>query len=215
MGNNIPNQVSLSMPLRISSVRVEGTQQTRASFLGAIIDPIISLPPPDNKQTLEHVLFAVRDINHKLRETDNFKCIEIILARSSDRNAAEHDVEVIVKAREKGRYFLKTATEVGNGEGNAVSSFKTFLNFHSVTNLVLKSVTGHIRNVFGGAETFEAHLSLGTTTRRSFSAIFAAPLTNDLRTRGELSVYGMERDNTSYASLTEGLRGIRAVVRVS
>jgi outer membrane protein insertion porin family len=31
------------------------------------------------------------------------------------------DVDVIFKTREKGRYFIKTATEMGNGEGNAVS----------------------------------------------------------------------------------------------
>jgi outer membrane protein insertion porin family len=58
-------------------------------------------------------------------------------------------------------------------------------------------------------------MSFGTTTRRSFNAIFSAPLTNDLRTRGELSVFGIERDNTAFASSMEGLGGIRAEVRVS
>ena len=78
-----------------------------------------------------------------------------------------------------------------------------------------KSLAGHVRNVFGGAETLEAHLSLGTTTRRSFNASFTAPLTAALQTRGELSIFGMERDNTSYASSTEGIRGIKVAVRVS
>jgi outer membrane protein insertion porin family len=78
-----------------------------------------------------------------------------------------------------------------------------------------KSVTGHVRNVFGGAETLEAHMSFGTTTRRSFNAIFSAPLTSDLLTRGELSVFGMERDNTAFASSMEDLGGIKAEVRVS
>jgi len=30
------------------------------------------------------------------------------------------DVDVVFRTREKGRYFLKTTTEMGNGEGNAV-----------------------------------------------------------------------------------------------
>lgn len=33
------------------------------------------------------------------------------------------DVDVIFKTREKGRYFIKTSTEMGNGEGNAVSRY--------------------------------------------------------------------------------------------
>lgn len=33
---------------------------------------------------------------------------------------SDGDVDVVFKAREKGRYFVKTATEMGNGEGNAV-----------------------------------------------------------------------------------------------
>jgi len=77
-----------------------------------------------------------------------------------------------------------------------------------------KSATSRIRNVFGGAETFEANVSFGTKTRRSFHAAFTAPLTRDLDTHGELSVFALDRDNTSYMSATETLRGARAVIRV-
>lgn len=43
----------------------------------------------------------------------------------------------------------------------------------------------------------------------------SAPLTPSLATRGELSLFGLERDYTSYASCIEGARGLRALIRVS
>lgn len=56
---------------------------------------------------------------------------------------------------------------------------------------------------------------MGTKTRRSFRASLEAPLSSDLATRGEISAYGMERDNTTFASSFETLRGLKASVRVS
>lgn len=78
-----------------------------------------------------------------------------------------------------------------------------------------QSATCRVRNAFGGAETFEANLSLGTKTRVSFNASLSAPLTNTFKTRGEVSVFALERDNTSFCSAMEGVRGLKAVVRVS
>lgn len=72
-----------------------------------------------------------------------------------------------------------------------------------------------MRNAFGGAETFEASVAFATKTRMSFNASLSAPLTSTLKTRGEVSVFGMERDNSSFASSSEGVRGLRAVLRVS
>jgi outer membrane protein insertion porin family len=77
-----------------------------------------------------------------------------------------------------------------------------------------QSASARIRNVFGGAETFEANVSLGTKTRRSFRASLTTPLTPAMDTFAELSAYGMEKDLTTYASCTEGLRGLRTVLRV-
>jgi len=96
--------------------------------------------------------------------------------------------------KERPRFFLKTSTEVGNSEGNA-------------------SATSRIRNVFGGGETFEANVSFGTKTRRSFHATFTAPINRTLDAHGELSIFALDRDNTSYMSATETLRGARAVLR--
>lgn len=86
--------------------------------------------------------------------------------------------------------------------------------FHSFDSLN-QSATCRIRNTFGGAETFEANLAFATKTRVSFNASLGAPLTRTLGTRGEISLFGLERDNSSYASHTEGVRGVKALVRVS
>lgn len=83
------------------------------------------------------------------------------------------------------------------------------------TYIVSKSATARIRNVFGGAETFEANIAAGTKTKKSFRTALSLPLTSDLDTYGELSAYGLERDQTSYASCIEDFKGIKAVVRVS
>lgn len=85
----------------------------------------------------------------------------------------------------------------------------------AISDIKLQSATARARNFFGGAETFEAEISLGTKTRRSYRATLTAPLTHTLKTTGELSIFGLERDNSSYVSSAEGLRGLKAVVRVS
>ena len=68
--------------------------------------------------------------------------------------------------------------------------------------------------MFGGAEHFEASVSAGTKTRRAFNGVFSAPLTGTLGTRGELSAYAADKDNSSFASCTEALRGAKVAVRV-
>ena len=69
--------------------------------------------------------------------------------------------------------------------------------------------------MFGGAETFEANMSLGTKTKRAFRATLTAPLTPEMKAFGEIAAYGLEKDLTTYASCTEALRGVRGVLRVS
>lgn len=72
-----------------------------------------------------------------------------------------------------------------------------------------------MRNAFGGAETLEGSVSFGTTTRRAFTVRLEAPLTPSLGTRGELSAFQFDRDQTIFASSTESVTGVKASVRVS
>jgi outer membrane protein insertion porin family len=110
---------NLSTPLRVSRVRIEGADNTRKCFLGMLVNPVIS-PFSENRHTLGSVLHAAKDIAGRLQQTDIFKSVEMRLERSRDPLAQEEDVDIVAKTREKGRFYLKTATEVGNGEGNAV-----------------------------------------------------------------------------------------------
>ncbi|KAG6862327.1 hypothetical protein C0995_016025 [Termitomyces sp. Mi166 len=186
-------QGNLSAPFRISSVKVDGAKTTRSSFLGSLINPLL-LSSNDSPSNLDTVLHTSRKISHLLQRTDIFHSIETVIERPRDASLSTSDVDVVFKVREKGRFFLNTSTELGNNEGNAAA-------------------TGRVRNVFGGAEVFEASVSFGTKTRRSFRATFTTPLTPSLGTYGELTAFGLERDNSSFASCTEGLRGIKATVR--
>ncbi|KAG6829367.1 hypothetical protein H0H87_011658 [Tephrocybe sp. NHM501043] len=188
-------QENQQTPLSISSVRVEGATNTRSSFLGSLINPLLPESPASHSASnLESVLHTSRQISHLLQKSDIFHSVEATIDRARDASASPTDVDVVFKVREKGRLYLKTSTELGNNEGNAAA-------------------LGRLRNVFGGAEVFEANVSFGTKTRRSFRASLTAPLTSDLDTYGELAAFGLERDNSSFASCTEGLRGLKAIVR--
>jgi outer membrane protein insertion porin family len=97
---------------------VEGAAHTRQSFLAWLINP--HLPNTSEPSTLESVLYTTRRLSHTFQETDVFNSLEAKIERSPDVMANEGDVDIVFKTREKGRYFMKTATEMGNGEGNAV-----------------------------------------------------------------------------------------------
>ncbi|KAH9000856.1 surface antigen-domain-containing protein [Lactarius hatsudake] len=176
---------------RIAAVRVDGAKNTRRSFLASLVHPHLR---DHSSSSFESVLRTTRDIGHYLVQTDLFQSVQARLEPSAEPASKLGDVDVIFTTHERPRFFLKTSTEVGNSEGNA-------------------SATSRIRNVFGGAETFEANVSFGTKTRRSFHATFTAPITPTLDTHGELSVFALDRDNSSYMSATETLRGARAVIR--
>lgn len=79
----------------------------------------------------------------------------------------------------------------------------------------LQSVTGRVRNVFGGAELLEGHYSAGTKTRRSFHGLLSLPLTPSLRTSSQLSLFSLERDLSSFASSSESSHGLKAAINVS
>ncbi|TFY82057.1 hypothetical protein EWM64_g1952 [Hericium alpestre] len=185
---------NLETPARLASVRIDGATHTRKSFLASLIDPHITPFGASDTSTFGSVLRATRDIGHLLQKTDIFSSVNAKLEPSRDPLALPGDVDLTLLTRERGRLYLKTSTEVGNSEGNA-------------------SATARVRNAFGGAETFEANVSVGTKTRRSFQASLSAPLTATLDTYGDLSVFAMDRDNSAFASCTEGLRGVKAVIR--
>jgi len=182
---------NLSTPLRVANVRIEGAKGTRRSFLNSLISSSL---PKNEEPTLQDVLHTTRRVSHLLKKSDIFSSVHASIVPSPDSDSTA--VSILYKTTERGKFYLSSSTELGNNEGSA-------------------SASARIRNVFGGAETLEANISLGTKTRRSFRGSLSAPLGEDLETRGELSVYGLERDLGTWASCQEGLRGFKATLSVS
>lgn len=99
-------------------MRVEGATNTRKSFLAGIIDPVIT--PSSKISTLQDVLHASRHISAALRKTDVFKGIETYVDRPRDVLAEDGAVDLVFRTKEKGRWYVSSATELGNNEGSAV-----------------------------------------------------------------------------------------------
>jgi hypothetical protein len=106
----------LDQHARINAVRVDGAKNTRRSFLASLVYPHL----PQSPHSFESVLRATRDIGHYLVQSDLFQSVHARLEPSADPAAKPGDVDVIFNTRERPRFFLKTSTEVGNSEGNAV-----------------------------------------------------------------------------------------------
>ena len=113
-------QNNSSTPLRIASVRIDGANRTRESFLGSIVGHHMREPFTQDESTLQSVLLKARNIGHTLQETGLFHYVDATLEPTRDVTAPVHDVDLVFKTKEKGRLQLKTSTEFGNQEGSAV-----------------------------------------------------------------------------------------------
>ncbi len=98
-------------------MRVDGADNTRKSFLGFLINPVLS---QEGGNDLEGVLHKTRQISDILQRTDIFKSVEAKIERSRDPLAAPNDLDVIFKTRERGRVYLNTSTQFGDNDANGV-----------------------------------------------------------------------------------------------
>ncbi|CAE6443997.1 unnamed protein product [Rhizoctonia solani] len=199
---------SADSPARITSVIIDGTPNTRTSFLASIVNKYIpttgmtrTLAP---HETLLNALHTSRHITAALDSIGIFASVTPTLEASSSPYAAPYDYALHFRVRERGRFFLKTSTDVGsNNDGSA-------------------SITARIRNAFGGAESVEGALAFGNKTTRSGNLRCEWPVivgtgelspNGDGSVRGEIGLFGLERDETWYASIREGVKGFRACLR--
>lgn len=180
-----PSQINdnLDVPLRLNAIRILGASQTRPSFLSRIFAPYLtSLPPPSflaasypptpspptaSDATLRSVLKTSQEVVSTLSKFDIFRTLDASIERPSSVLAHPDEVDLVLRVTEAPKYFLRTATDVGDGEGSATATAK-------------------VRNVFGGGETLEGNLSFGTRTRNAFQVSFALspipfPLSRPLR----------------------------------
>ncbi|KAL4073625.1 surface antigen-domain-containing protein [Scleroderma citrinum] len=171
---------TLDAPLRIASVKVHGAAHTSEAFLGWLIRPHLFSTPPDSadtipsaQSTLHSVLHTTRAISHSLSATDLFRTLSARIDRSAEGSPG--DVDIIYNVTEKGRFFIKTATELGNSEGTA-------------------SITARLSNILGRADTFTFNSSVGTKTKRAFDASFSLPVSPSLTTAAFISLLGADRE---------------------
>ena len=108
---------NLHTPYRLSNVRIEGTERTRSGFLSSVLSPHLASV---DESTLESVLHQTRNITHALQSTQLFKSIHPEIMRSQRPDATVRDVDVLFRVKERGRLYLRSSTEVGNGEASAV-----------------------------------------------------------------------------------------------
>ncbi|OCL01671.1 hypothetical protein AOQ84DRAFT_393492 [Glonium stellatum] len=178
-----------TLPVTISSIRVLHATHTRREFLERIFQPLLSVNR-DGPYTLSEALSDVSTATNQLNKFDIFKSpISIFIDKPdpSDPSTTPTDIAVYLSAQERSRYTIKTGTEVGHSEGNA------FVNVQ-------------LRNLFGGAESLNAHGSLGTRTRSAYSVGFDAPVLSNPDFRFEVNGQASSTLK-SWASHEEVLKG--------
>lgn len=111
--------------MKIAAVRVEGATHTRRSFLGFVVNPLLARP--DAAGSLEAVLKTTKRISHRLHETDVFQRLEARIERARDVLADPDAVDIVLRAKERGRLYLNSSTELGNNEGSAVGCLFFYL----------------------------------------------------------------------------------------
>ncbi|BGP57764.1 hypothetical protein JCM8202v2_005411 [Rhodotorula sphaerocarpa] len=205
---------NLDVPLRLNAIRILGAHSTRPAFLSRIFAPYLSpLPPPSflsatfdassppatsaaapDQQTLRSLLKATRQLSDTLAQFDIYRGIDATLERSDSAFAERQDVDIVLRVKEAPKYFLRTATDVGDGEGSATGTAK-------------------IRNAFGGAETIEGNVSFGTRTKSAFQLKLDTPVNSSTTTHADFSIFSTQRDLNFYASCNEASKGAMARLR--
>ncbi|KAF8434862.1 surface antigen-domain-containing protein [Boletus edulis BED1] len=157
-------------PVSLAAVRVLGADATSRAFLDWLIAPHLLTP---NLSTFRDVLDTTTAISRALAASGLFRDQSVRIQPAEDGDPAH--VDVVYNVRERGRFFIKTSTELGDGEGSA-------------------SLEGRLVNLFGHADVLSLNASLGTKTKRAFDASLSFPVTPTLSSRAFLSLIGTERE---------------------
>ncbi|GAB5587348.1 hypothetical protein Unana1_02248 [Umbelopsis nana] len=172
-------------PAHIHSLRVLGTERTRESFLR------LATASSFTGMTVADIINNVQKTADQLQRLDIFDSVNVILDTSKDPFAAKDALDVIFQVKEKSRFFLKTGTEIGNGEGNMNGSIV-------------------IRNVFGGAEMLETSASFGTRNSSAFQFSLSRPVNASPDAKIDINAHSVVRNNMMFSSHEELIRGIGA-----
>ena len=122
----------MSRPLRLTSIRLSPTPSgTRSSFLNSLLNPFLALanpslpaflhPAPPPPETLHDILLTTRALVSHLERFQIFDMDRARIRLEPRRGGDGDEVELVLGLRERGKRLFKVGSEVGGGEGSAVS----------------------------------------------------------------------------------------------
>ncbi|RUS32371.1 surface antigen-domain-containing protein, partial [Jimgerdemannia flammicorona] len=177
----------------VHSIHIYGRRHTRDSFLLSVVRPVFKT------RTVSSILETAQRAVADLRRFDIFDDVDLLLDAARDPIAVDGSIDLHINVKEKPRLFIKTGTEIGNGEGSMVGVWR-------VKGLWFMNGSINIRNVFGGAETLETNISFGTSTSSAFQFCLARPVNASPDARIDINAFNLVR-NTPYSSYEEALSG--------
>ncbi|KAK0552974.1 hypothetical protein OC846_002697 [Tilletia horrida] len=129
--------------------------------------------------------------------TEPVEAVAVDVQELPDEVAAEGEGEPVptFPPKLKTRYFLKSSTDVGNGEASA-------------------SLQGHVVHFLGGLESLQGSASVGSRTRRAIDLNFTTPIRWNPNRVFSAGIFSFERDNSAYSSVREAVWGGRASLMV-
>lgn len=173
--------------------------------------PRLHFPDPNSPSSLREIVALSAKLADDLQRLDLFKQIEVSFMPSCPAEvpldplsssmrahtpASLEEIDVIVQLRENPRFWLKSSSDVGNGEGSV-------------------SLQGRIRNLFGGAERLEGSYEIGTRTKTALQLNLTVPIEASPDHAFALSFFSKERDRSFYASHFESLAGLKASINTN
>ena len=72
--------------------------------------------------SLRTLLHRTNSLSQALAKLDIFTHVDALVESSDHVLASPDQVDIVLGVREAPRYFLRTSTDIGDGEGSAVSS---------------------------------------------------------------------------------------------
>ncbi|KAI9229054.1 MAG: surface antigen-domain-containing protein [Piptocephalis tieghemiana] len=179
-------------PAHINAIHFVGVERTKRSFLESAIQRALQA------RTLGDVVTETHNAVADLMGLDIFEAAEIHFDRAkgpgSLGDGLHGGMDAIVSLRERKRWWARTGTEVGNGEGSLSGSIA-------------------VRNALGNAERLSADVAFGTRTSSAFLLAFSKPLGASPNRWLDLQAHQALRNNSLYSSHDERVRGLLARYR--
>ena len=150
-------------PVKVKNVQITNGQQLRNSFLYHQFRPLLDR----DLITLAEFLRGIDQVYHNLTKHDIIEQCQISLHQLPKlkwSRLPQNTLEMVpvFNILPQKRFFAKTGTNIGNGEGDGYIQFQ-------------------LKNLFGGAENLVFDAVTGTKTPSSYLLNYSQPINNDAR----------------------------------